>query len=85
MQKIKNVKALRKSIADGQREFRLLLGDGYIYSRKTVSPCADGRFKIVNHIDDSVQRLTGRQLYTRSNIGKAMRLGSFLAVPPENY
>jgi hypothetical protein len=85
MQRIKNVTALRQSLATGQREFRLLLGDGYIYSRKTVTPCSDGRFKIVNHIDDSVQRLTGRQLYTRSNIGKAMRLGSFLAVPPENY
>lgn len=85
MQRIKNVKALRQALATGQREFRLLLSGGLVCSRKTITPCTDGRFKIVNHIDDSVQRLTGRQLYTRSNIGESMRLGGFWAESPDDY
>jgi hypothetical protein len=83
MKKIKNVKALRKSIADGQREFRLLLGEGLVYSRKTISVRADGIFIVHNHIDETVQSLTGRQLYTESNIGEGMRKGAFVAEPPE--
>ncbi len=84
MQRIKNVKALRKSIADGQREFRLCLRYG-VFSRKTISVRADGRFIIYNHIDDSVQSLTGRQLYTESNIGEAMGKGAFVAETTDNY
>lgn len=84
MKQIKNVKALREAIAAGQRGFRILLNGG-IYSRKTITESAGGRFHIVNHIDESVQKLTGRQLYTRSNIGEAMRLGAFVAETSENY
>jgi hypothetical protein len=84
MKQIKNVKALQQSLAAGQRRFRILLNGG-IYSRKTITASSGGRFHIVNHIDESVQRLTGRQLYTRSNIGEAMRKGAFVAETSENY
>jgi hypothetical protein len=84
MLRINNAKALRRSVAEGQREFLICLQAG-IFSRKTIAACADGRFKIVNHVDDSVQKLTARQLYTRSNIGNAMRLGAFLAETPDDY
>lgn len=83
MTKIKNVRELRKAIAGGQHEFRILLQGG-LYSWKTITPCA-GRFDVVNHIDETLQRLTGRQLYTRSNIGEAMRSGTFVAVMPDDY
>jgi RNA polymerase sigma factor (TIGR02999 family) len=49
------------------------------------SPVADddqllavnGRFRILNCIDGSVHKLTGRQLYTRSIIGEAMQKKAF--------
>jgi hypothetical protein len=77
MRRIKNVKELRESLKRGKHEFRLSLAGGIIFSRKTISLKSDGRFRVLNGIDDSVQTLTGRELYTRSNIGKGMRVGAF--------
>ena len=76
MRQIKNVKELRRALAAGQREFRIHLCGGGAYSSKYISPCADGRFGIVNYIDGSAQRLTARQLRTDSNIAEAMRRGA---------
>lgn len=77
MEHIKNVSALRQALNQGQSNFRVHLRGG-IFSRKTITLCAaDGRFNIVNHIDESVQQLTGRQLYSRSIIGDAMRMRAF--------
>jgi hypothetical protein len=81
---IKNAKALRRAISGGSRNFRLYLNGG-AFSRKTITVRTDGRFRVVNHIDDSVQTLSGRQLYTRSNIGKGMKFNSFSAETPEDY
>ncbi|MDE3068715.1 MAG: hypothetical protein KGJ60_14365 [Verrucomicrobiota bacterium] len=77
MKKIKNTAELRRAIAEGHHDFRVWL-DGCLISRKTITPAARGRFKIVNHIDESVQRLTARQLRTHSIIGDAMRAGAFM-------
>jgi hypothetical protein len=71
---------LREALSRRQNEFRLLLQGG-LYSRKTIKLSADGRFKVVNHIDDTAQKLTGRQLYTESNIGKAMKHGALIVSP----
>ena len=76
MQLIRNTRQLRQALAQGQNEFRLALQAG-LYSRKTVMLLPDGRFEVVNHIDDTTQRLSGRQLYSQSNTGKAMKLGAF--------
>jgi hypothetical protein len=57
---------------------------GGAYSRKTITRRKDGRFRVLNHIDDSVQSLTGKQLYTDSNIGRAMRNGAFIKEGNEN-
>jgi hypothetical protein len=76
MRYIKNVADLRRALANGQREFKLHLRSNLI-SSKYITPCADGRFQVVNCCDDSVKTLTGRELYTRSNVGKAMRLKAF--------
>lgn len=76
--KIRNCRQLRQAIAKGYIGFRLvLIGGGY--SRKTITINRKGRFRVVNHIDDSIQKLTGRELYTKSNIGKAMRNLAFVA------
>jgi len=77
MQQIKNTGELRKAITDGRREFRLCLQGG-LYSRKEIALLADGRFRVVNHADGSEQTLTGRQLYTQSNIGNGMRKGALI-------
>jgi hypothetical protein len=84
MQQIKNVRELRQALVDGKREFTLLLNGG-LCSSKHITPYSGGRFGIVNYIDGTTQRLTARQLHTHSNIGKAMRLGSFLAETTDNY
>lgn len=77
MKQIKTTRALRQALAAGHREFRLCLQFG-LYSRKTITLLADGRFRIVHHIDDSVQTLTGRQLHSHSNLGAAMRVGALI-------
>jgi len=76
---IRNTTELRKSILGGQREFALALQAG-MYSRKTIR-IKRGLFRVVNHIDNSREWLTGRQLYTRSNIGRNMRIGAFFEMP----
>ena len=78
---IRNVSVLRRAIEQGQHEFKLNLRGG-VFSRKTISLCADGRFKVFNHIDDTEQKLTGRQLHTQSNIGRGMKAGAFVCSLP---
>jgi hypothetical protein len=76
MQHIQNFRALRQALAKGQRGFKVHLNGG-VFSRKRIKPRADGRFRVINCIDGSVQTLTGRQLYTRSIIGEAMQKKAF--------
>jgi hypothetical protein len=80
MQQIRNARQLRRAIANGQYEFRLCLRGG-LYSSKTITVSRDGRFHVVNHIDDSTVKLSGRQLYTESNIGEGMKRRCFIAPP----
>jgi hypothetical protein len=74
---IKNPPQLRRVIENGRHEFCLCLAGGLV-SRKTIVMMHNGRFRIVNHIDESVQTLSQEQLYTHSNIGEAMRIGAFV-------
>jgi hypothetical protein len=83
MKPIRNTRELRKTLSQGKREFRLILRGG-CYSRKTIRLLRDGRFRVENHIDWSVERLTGRQLHTQTNIGRAMKLGAFLVTPEQS-
>ena len=71
---------MRHEIAAGVHEFRLCLNWG-AYSVKSIALRADGRFQVENHIDGSVQTLTGRQLYSESNIGVAMKRGALIVSP----
>jgi hypothetical protein len=80
MQQIRNTRQLRETVSQGEREFKLALQFG-LFSRKTIRLLPDGRFRVVNHIDETVQRLSGRQLYTESNIGRAMKQGAFVVSP----
>jgi hypothetical protein len=77
MHPIKNTRELRRALAAGHHDFRLRLRGG-LCSRKTITLSPDGRFQVENHIDGSEQTLSGRQLYSESNIGKAMKHGAFV-------
>jgi hypothetical protein len=76
-QVIRNCQQLRRAIAEGFIEFRLLLMGG-AYSRKTITKASGGRFRVLNHIDGSRQVLTEAELYRQSNIGQAMTNGAFI-------
>ena len=82
MKSIKNTRALRRAIAQGHHEFALCLKYG-LFSHKTITVRRDGRFRVENHIDGVVQTLSGRQLYTQSNIGEGMSFGVLLLYAPE--
>jgi hypothetical protein len=40
--------------------------------------CINGKFEIVNEIDGTVQTLTEKQLWTKSNIGEAIDKRAFV-------
>ena len=80
---VKDLRDLKKLIADGYHEYRIALGGtaGAIFSRKEIDfdPKAK-KFYIINFIDDSEQILNQKQLFSGgySNIGKALRLNSLI-------
>ena len=78
---IRSCAELQKAISSGQLEYAVLLNGG-VYSRKTITCTPQGRFRIENGIDGSVQTLTamGIQDERKTNIGKAMQMGSFVAI-----
>ena len=77
MTQINNVDILKDVCVTEGQEFFILL-DGGIRSSKFISyDQSDKRFLIDNYMDGSNQRLTSRQLYTQSNIGKAIEKGRF--------
>jgi hypothetical protein len=83
MIQIRNTRQLRTTLSEGAREFRLILKGG-LFSRKTIRLLPDGRFRVENHIDNTVERLTGRELHTASNTGRAMKRGAFVLSPEDD-
>ena len=75
---IRNCRQLRQAIARGCHEFRLLLAGGLCFSRKHITLDEDSAFVVINDIDGSVQTLTGRQLYTESNLGRGIKCGALV-------
>ncbi len=74
--KVQSVAHLRELIKAGTHSYALALNYG-LFSRKTIRATRDGNFRIINHIDDSKVTLTEAELYTESNIGKAITKGAF--------
>jgi len=77
-QPIRDPRQLRQAIAAGRLEFQLLLAGGACFSRKRITMNGRGHFGVFNYVDDTVQSLTAKELYTKSNIGEAMRKGAFV-------
>jgi hypothetical protein len=76
---IHDSRELRRAIVDGCHEFRLLLNGG-VYASKLIRFDGKAHFRIFNPSDGTAQRLAVRELYSKSNIGEAMRRRAFLAV-----
>jgi hypothetical protein len=77
-ERIRNCQQLRRAIAEGCNDFCLLLCGGAAFSSKHITTDGRGRFRVFNYIDDSVQTLSGKKLYTETNIGNAMEKGAFV-------
>lgn len=75
---------LRKRVLSGETEYAILLAGGLAYSRKTIrlgSKAGVGRvWVVVNHIDDTRQKLTDAELWTDSHIGEALDKGALVVV-----
>ena len=74
--KVQSVAHLRALIKAGTHGYALALNYG-LFSRKTIRTMRGGKFRIINHIDDSKATLTEAELYTESNIGEAITKGAF--------
>ena len=74
--KVQSVAHLRALIKAGTHSYALALNGG-LFSRKTIRATRDGKFRIINHIDDSKVTLSEAELFTASNIGEAMTKGAF--------
>jgi len=79
------LKGLNKILADGkEHEFALMLAGGLCFSRKTIKLTKSGKYKITNHIDDTRQLLTAKQIMDSSytNIGEGLTKRALL-IPPD--
>ena len=74
--KVQSVAHLRALVKAGTHSYALALNGG-LFSRKTIRATRDGKFRIINHIDDSKVTLSEAELFTASNIGEAMTKGAF--------
>ena len=61
-----------------ERDYKMFLGGGIIFSRKTIR-YQNGRFHIINHINGSRQSLTEAEMMDKNvtNIGTSIGHGTF--------
>ena len=81
---VKNTAQLKRLIEEGCHTYAIVLAGGIgVYSKKTISYNKDlKKFKIINHIDDTEQYLSDKELLDHkiTNIGKAMPLNCLVAI-----
>lgn len=77
MEKVNSIDHLRSLIKGGVKNFRINLNFG-MYSVKHITLDKDGKFNILNKIDNTRQSLNEEDLLdeSKTNIGKAIRLGA---------
>lgn len=78
MTKVESVAHLREMVQAGHHDYFIALNFG-MRSSKTVDVDEDGKFYIVNEIDDTEDVLTEEDLMDErmTNVGKAIILGAF--------
>lgn len=69
---VKNMKHFRELLNAGRHEYFIVLAGGLVRSSKDIELIENGKFCVVNYIDDTTQHLTEKELYTKSNIGEAL-------------
>lgn len=75
---IVSVEQLQTLLADGQsREFVVTLEGGAVSRKLLGQGDKEGSIYVLNMIDDTEQELMPNELYTQSNIGKAIDSGAF--------
>jgi len=80
---VPNISVLKALIKEGHNNYALILGGGIAHSKKTIMYNEKTkRFIIWNHIDETDQSLTAKQLMDPqiTNIGKAMPLNSLICI-----
>lgn len=75
MKQIKSIEELKKESAEGA-DFFIMLHHGLKSSKHIRYYDIDKKFDVINMIDGSVQRLTEKGLFTKSNIGEAIEKGA---------
>lgn len=74
--KITNIEDLNRALDEEHNDF--VMTNGIVRSSKWITYGEkEGEYEILNLIDDTYDFLTGEQLLNGSNIGKAMKSGSF--------
>jgi len=83
--RIDSLDDLRKVLSHGMQEFKMVLNGG-LFSRKELALEPDGRFWILNHIDDYECILTAEELMDRNVtlIGEAVTKGAFWMFGKQN-
>jgi len=61
-----------------ERDYKMLLSGGIVFSRKTIR-YQNGSFHIINHVDSSHQSLTEAEMMDKNvtNIGASIEHGAF--------
>ena len=80
---VESVDQLREilgGVGEASQNFVLLLENG-AESSKVMTMGEEKEFWVLNLIDDSEQELNANELYTQSNIGKAIDSGAFYWEP----
>jgi len=84
MKTVKSIKEIKQIANTNSQEFCLMLGGGLMYSRKTIYWDSEEKiFYVTNHIDESEQMLTPRQINSAryTNIGEAIKKRALLYSP----
>lgn len=76
--KLVKVNSLDELKHPDERDYKMFLGGGIVFSRKTIR-YHNGSFYVINHIDGSCQLLTEAEMMDRNvtNIGASIEHGTF--------
>lgn len=76
--KLVKVNSLDELKHPDERDYKMFLGGGIVFSRKAIR-YQNGRFQIINHIDGSRQFLTEAEMMGENvtNIGASIEHGKF--------
>jgi hypothetical protein len=81
LKQVKSLDELKEILGDHRRrDFRVVLNGG-VFSRKSIRWCKDGKWQILNHVDNTRQTLTEAELMDESLtlVGAAIPKGALIS------